>query len=122
MICILTIILLFALRSTPLSKPYNDFLLNKAIETKDTTYCDKMTNMGAVPGPKHNCIISVALSSNDITICDNIELRAIPTRGSCYLGFALQKEDDSYCYNSDVDSVKNYCLEMFEQIHLMDVN
>ncbi len=113
-IVIITIIILWIIFSnTSLSTSYNNWLQNKAIHTKDTSYCSKMTSMGYTPGPKSNCYAQVALYNEDITICDSIDLNDIPGRDSCYIDFVLQKEDASYCYKSSVDAIRNECLNLF---------
>jgi len=113
-IVIIVIIFLTIFFNTPLSNSYNNWLQNKAISTKNISYCNKMTSMGYVPGPKSTCYVQVALYNNDINICDVINLNDMPSRDSCYVDFVLQKEDASYCYKSSVDIIKNECLRLFD--------
>jgi hypothetical protein len=112
-IAILIVWLVFV--NTPLSKPYNNWLLSRAIETKDTSFCEKMTKMGYVPGPVVHCYTQVALEHDDITVCDNLELNRMPGRRDCYIEFVLQKEDPSYCNESSVESIRDGCVETFDK-------
>jgi hypothetical protein len=46
--------------------------LNKALESKDGSYCDKMSTVEKIPGCKDTVILMISLSTNNKGLCSQI--------------------------------------------------
>ena len=76
---------------------YDRYMFNKAIDTGDVKYCNKILGYAMTPGMGPTCVSLLAQLNDDSSICEELQIKNSLYIDQCYAMYAYYKNDETLC-------------------------